>query len=401
MASKTGASSAGPDDPPPVRAPSASPSFSSTTTTTTTTTSSIRSSYPPFVSGALAGSVAAILLQPLDVLKTRVQLSQATHTGAARGAFGIIQSEGAAGLWNGLVPSLGRVCIGAGTYFTALDWMREKVGRSRKRPRPGATGQAQAAAASTSSSPLSPFSIWWTNDFVIGATGRAVAATVTSPLTVVKTRFEAMPGHQRERRGMVATLVHMARHERVSRGLFAGLVPTILRDAPYSGVYFLLYESINGWIDSSTSTNPMSSSSSSSSSSNFPGSAKRSSASKAPADSVPALEQTRSARMTQHLGVGFVAGAIATTLTHPFDVIKTRMQLGDGSNATRSSSSSSSRSSSSSSSSTKASSTLLSTLRDIHQEHGLLRGLMRGVAFRLVRRPLTTAIVWMLYEELS
>ena len=77
---------------------------------------------------------------------------------------------------------------------------------------------------------------------------------------------------------------------------------------------------------------------------------------------------------------GCVAGGIATAVTHPADVVKTRMQLdtGDGTRGRR---------------------TLLQTMRAIAAADGV-RGFWRGAAPRLVKRTLATTLTWVCFEGL-
>ncbi|CBK24499.2 uncharacterized protein [Blastocystis hominis] len=77
------------------------------------------------------------------------------------------------------------------------------------------------------------------------------------------------------------------------RGLFSGLVPTILRDAPNSGLYICFYHTIK--------------------------------------PSIMSLHDTYNTPITLlNLLTGIIAGISATFLTHPFDMIKTQMQLNNG-----------------------------------------------------------------------
>lgn len=74
-------------------------------------------------------------------------------------------------------------------------------------------------------------------------------------------------------------------------GLFSGLIPTILRDAPNSGLYICIYHTIKPHIMSIHDSH----------------------------------EKTPITLL--NLTTGIIAGISATFLTHPFDMIKTQMQI--------------------------------------------------------------------------
>ena len=81
-------------------------------------------------------------------------------------------------------------------------------------------------------------------------------------------------------------------------GLFAGGVPSILRDAPFSGFYFLFYSQLQNQFHSYFTPN----------------------------DSRPGT--------IVNLMAGAVAATIATIATHPQDLVKTRMQIATTQNTT-------------------------------------------------------------------
>merc|ERR1719412_867731 len=70
-----------------------------------------------------------------------------------------------------------------------------------------------------------------------GMTARCVAGCAMIPITVLKTRFES--GQYNYTR-MSTALLDIYRREG-ARGLCCGLVPTLVRDAPYSGLYLMFY----------------------------------------------------------------------------------------------------------------------------------------------------------------
>lgn len=70
-----------------------------------------------------------------------------------------------------------------------------------------------------------------------GGCSRAIAAVVSCPITVVKTRMEfgSVQGSS-----TLGALRAITRAEGV-RGLFGGLGPTVLSNAPFAGLYYMFY----------------------------------------------------------------------------------------------------------------------------------------------------------------
>lgn len=130
-----------------------------------------------------------------------------------------------------------------------------------------------------------------------GASGmaRAMSAAVMSPVTLVKTRMEYGGPNHISYKNTAHALATIARTEGPS-GLFRGLWPTVLTNAPFSALYYMIYTklkvALSTWQSSSSSD----------------GGGWNSTA------------------------VNFVSGVCAATaatlLTQPSDVVRTRMQLG-------------------------------------------------------------------------
>eukprot|EP01083_Nonionella_stella_P103961 297459_1 len=78
-----------------------------------------------FVSGGIAGVVANGILQPLDVVKTRLISADksglsASTTSLKRTVRVILSEDGVLGLWRGFVPTVTRVGLGSGVFFATL-----------------------------------------------------------------------------------------------------------------------------------------------------------------------------------------------------------------------------------------------------------------------------------------
>jgi len=170
------------------------------------------------------------------------------------------------------------------------------------------------------------------HSMVVGGVARGFAGTLLIPFTVVKTRIES---RQYNYSGVFSAIRNIVKIEGL-QGLTAGLGPTLVRDVPYSGLYLLFYDQLKERFGDNTRGQVL---------------------------------------------AGLVSGMMASLLTHPADVVKTRMQLDfTGKSA-------------------------VTAVRDIYrQSQGGIPGLAafyRGLTPRMIRRTLMTALAWSLYERLS
>jgi len=212
-----------------------------------------------FLAGSLSGTCSTLLFQPLDLVKTRQQVGGRLGSRSMLGiARSIVVAENVTGLWRGLWPSVCRTVPGVGIYFSSVHWMRSQL--EGRKP---TTVQA----------------------LLIGASARAIAAFSMIPITVLKTRYES---GRFTYLGVGSGLGHIIRTEGLT-SLYRGLVPTLVRDVPFSALYLASYEMLKKEIPSRVNTSSS----------------------------------------TCHIMAGLGAGFLASLVTHPADVVKTHMQVSD------------------------------------------------------------------------
>ncbi|KAI9827570.1 MAG: hypothetical protein M1832_004920 [Thelocarpon impressellum] len=231
------------------------------------TSNSVPSSSLHFAAGLGSGIMSAVLLQPADLLKTRVQ--QSRSTGLAQTIRAI--AAGPAPLrhfWRGTLPSTLRTGIGSALYFSSLNALRTRLASPLA---PAGSGPRTSSLPKLSNAA----------NLGAGAAARASVGLVMMPVTVLKVRYESSLYAYRSLRSAAA---HILRTEG-PRGFFAGFGATAARDAPYAGLYVLFYERLKTHLSFLSS---------------------------------PAAV---------HFSSGALAAGAATALTNPFDAVKTRLQL--------------------------------------------------------------------------
>ena len=275
-----------------------------------------------FIAGSTAGLVSSGALQPLEVVKTRMQAHRlkagfSINKSAWATAGCVVRDEGIRGLWAGVSASCVRTACGAGLYFLLL----ERVTRELNAKFPVSKDSSQTVQGART--------------FAVGAASRALAAVMLCPLTVVKTRMEYASISGTTYTGVANALYTIGAKEGM-KGLFSGLGSTLLRDAPFSGLNLVMYTQMRTVMGE------------------------------------VAVAQGRETDAMDTFFAGAVAGGVATFLTHPPDVLRTRVQLGRPS----------------------------TSFVKIVTEEGV-RALWVGSFPRILRRTLQQAMTWSLYEHVA
>ncbi|XP_014668837.1 PREDICTED: solute carrier family 25 member 40-like [Priapulus caudatus] len=193
------------------------------------------------------------LIEPVHVVK---------FGGTADAFVKIARHEGVQALWSGLPPTLVMAVPATMIYFTSYDNLRDLFYRCF-----GVQSYNLALVMSA------------------GALARVIAVTVISPLELVRTKMQSEQLSYKE--------IGAAIRKSVSNGgilsLWRGLSPTLLRDVPFSAIYWSGYEYLKSVF-------------------------LRSSACKDPS-------------LAMSFTAGAVSGSVAAVITVPFDVVKTHRQI--------------------------------------------------------------------------
>uniref|UniRef100_A0A3Q2YDW7 Dicarboxylate carrier UCP2 n=1 Tax=Hippocampus comes TaxID=109280 RepID=A0A3Q2YDW7_HIPCM len=170
-----------------------------------------------FSAGA-AGCVSDLVTFPLDTAKVRLQVSGgpkalfgfATYRGVFGTMFTIVRTEGARGLYNGLLAGLHRQMSFASVRVGLYDATKQFYGRGSESP-----SIATRLAA--------------------GCTTGAMAVAVAQPTDVVKVRFQAqvrlLRGGAATRYGGTLDAYRTIARDEGLRGLWKGCLPNIARNA--------------------------------------------------------------------------------------------------------------------------------------------------------------------------
>lgn len=179
----------------------------------------------------------------------------------------ISRSEGIRSLWSGLSPTLVLALPTTVLYFVAYEQIRVRL----KDIHMNYTG------ATDSETYQMPMYI----PLISGCSARCFAVTVVNPLELIRTKMQS----EKMSYSQVGTAFKGMVNQFGVRGLFKGLFPTIMRDAPFSSIYWTSYETFKRY-----------------------------------------FEIKQPGLLEAFIGGG-LSGCIAAFATTPFDVVKTHQQI--------------------------------------------------------------------------
>ncbi|KAK9758918.1 Mitochondrial carrier protein [Popillia japonica] len=178
----------------------------------------------------------------------------------------ITKYEGVTSLWSGLSPTLVLAIPATIIYFVTYEQLRLKL----KDKYNGNNTRGESIKQ--------PFWI----PVIAGGSARIISASIVSPLELIRTKMQSTRLSYFE---IGQALKILVKQNGIS-GLWKGVFATLLRDVPFSAIYWTSYEFIK--LKTSNGTVP-----------NF----------------------------SYSFLAGFISGSIAATVTVPFDVVKTHQQI--------------------------------------------------------------------------
>ncbi|CAG8519398.1 15502_t:CDS:2 [Acaulospora colombiana] len=173
-----------------------------------------------FVLGAIAGAVGATVVYPIDLVKTRMQNQRSKVVGELlyRNSVDcfrkVVKNEGILGLYSGLGPQLVGVAPEKAIKLTVNDFARSRL-RNKE------TGE-----------------ITLVSEVFAGGMAGGCQVIFTNPLEIVKIRLQVQ-GELAERRSAIAIVKNLGLF-----GLYKGANACLLRDIPFSAIYFSSYSHI-------------------------------------------------------------------------------------------------------------------------------------------------------------
>lgn len=179
----------------------------------------------------------------------------------------ISRNEGVKSLWSGLSPTLVLALPTTVLYFVAYEQFRLHLKDLHM-------NYLQIKDPDNYDMPM-------IIPLIAGSSARIFAVTIVNPLELIRTKMQSEKMSYKE----VGVAFKKMINQYGARGLFKGLLPTVMRDAPFSSIYWTVYETF-----------------------------KR-------------LQGITQPNLVESFMGGAIAGGIAAFMTCPFDVIKTHQQV--------------------------------------------------------------------------
>ncbi|XP_044276389.1 graves disease carrier protein isoform X1 [Varanus komodoensis] len=299
------------------------------------------------LAGGVAGCCAKTTIAPLDRVKILLQAHNHhyKHLGVISTLCAVPKKEGYLGFYKGNGAMMIRIFPYGAIQFTAFGQYKKIIKKKL-----GISGHIHRLMA--------------------GSMAGITAVICTYPLDMVRARLAFQVKGDHERTGIIHTFKTIYTKEGGMQGFYRGLLPTIVGMAPYAAVQLrseglLCCDNTQGFSFFTFGT------------------LKSVGLSQAPTLlGRPCLDNPDVLVLKTHVNLlcGGIAGAIAQTISYPLDVTRRRMQLGavlpDSEKCL----------------------TMVQTLKYVYGNHGIRRGLYRGLSLNYIRCIPSQAVAFTTYE---
>ncbi|CAG2172304.1 unnamed protein product [Oppiella nova] len=173
----------------------------------------------PILSGGLARTLAAVIISPIEMIKTKMQSKHFSYSQVGRAVRHMVRTQGYGSLWTGINATILRDAPFSSVYWLVYEKMKRQL-----------------------NAPIEPpVSV----SFVCGATAGTVAALITHPFDVVKTHRQIELGevsHSSRHHYKTSDILANIYRQNGYRGLFAGISPRVMRIAPACAIMITTFE---------------------------------------------------------------------------------------------------------------------------------------------------------------
>ncbi|KAH9462209.1 hypothetical protein MJO29_003072 [Puccinia striiformis f. sp. tritici] len=264
------------------------PPSTTTTTSIQKTTADSTSSHllEYFIAGGTAGAMSRTVVSPLERLKIIFQCQgpgSPTYQGMWPSLVKIGKEEGWRGYFKGNGINVIRIAPYSAIQFSSYEIAKKLLTRFSSKEGELTTPLRLGA----------------------GAIAGICSVVSTYPLDLVRSRISIISAsiggssstrtHPNPGMGMVKMSVQVYQNEGGIRGLYRGLIPTVIGVAPYVGSNFAAYELLKTYF--------------------------------CPPSPSSSNENGGAGNVIRKLGCGAIAGAFSQTITYPLDVLRRRMQV--------------------------------------------------------------------------
>jgi len=170
------------------------------------------------MSGLISGSFGAIVGNPFELVKVRMQGNNYAYRGTIHAVRSIVEREGFRALWNGLGACMVRASLLTASQMATYD-------------------EAKSIVADWLNKPRSDLLVHTVSAMLAGL----VTTTVTSPADVVKTRI--MNEKRGTHKSSLHCLVSITKNERWTV-LFQGWTPNYIRLGPQTLIFLVVYDKL-------------------------------------------------------------------------------------------------------------------------------------------------------------